>query len=101
MVRNSIAILLGCYFVILTGCTLCPSPHADEYGAYGGIWQRDDLNNGRVGSVFAPAGHRIEDPQQVDAPTLAPADGEMELPPQIPENTPDDSTQPRDDSPAI
>ena len=41
------------------GCATCCSPYDYAYGYYGGAWQRDDLCNGRVGSVFAPAGTQV------------------------------------------
>ncbi len=39
------------------GCALCCSPDDCNYGAYGGRWQRHDMANGRVSSVFAEAGY--------------------------------------------
>lgn len=46
----------------LTGCRLCTDCEDEAYPTYGGIWQRTDRSNGRVGSVFAPAGAQVERP---------------------------------------
>ena len=41
------------------GCAACCSPYDYAFGYYGGAWQRDDLCNGRVGSIIAPAGSPV------------------------------------------
>jgi len=41
------------------GCTLAPDCDLEDYGAYGGRWQRTLRNSGRVGSVFDPAGAQL------------------------------------------
>jgi hypothetical protein len=46
------------------GCATCCSPYDYAFGYYGGAWRRDDLCNGRVGSVFAPAGTQVYVPKQ-------------------------------------
>ena len=46
------------------GCATCCNPNDYAYGYYGGAWQRDDLCNGRVGSVYAPAGSQVYKPRQ-------------------------------------
>lgn len=46
-------IAAGCWVVSASlGCTLSPEIN-DEYPAYGGIFQRMDQREGRVGSVFS------------------------------------------------
>jgi hypothetical protein len=57
MVRNVGTLALTAAMVcILMGCTMCPEPPEDyAYGAYGGVIQRADMFNGRVGSAFSPA----------------------------------------------
>ena len=55
------------------GCAMCCSPYDYAYGYYGGAWQRDDLCNGRVGSVFAPAGTQVYVPKQPRVETQPPA----------------------------
>lgn len=45
--------------VAASGCTMCQSCEDDTYAAYGGRWQRTDRCEGRVGSVFDPAGAMI------------------------------------------
>lgn len=42
-----------------TGCATCCNPYDYAYGYHGGAWQRDNLCDGRVGSVFAPAGSQV------------------------------------------
>jgi hypothetical protein len=44
-----------------SGCRLCCNREDIAYPAYGGIWQRLDRNEGRVGSLFDPAGARVPD----------------------------------------
>lgn len=44
----------------LTGCRICTDCEDEAYPTYGGIWQRTDRFNGRVGSLFAPAGAKID-----------------------------------------
>lgn len=46
-------VLAGCITLgAVSGCTLSPEL-INEYPAYGGIFQRDDQSQGRVGSVFS------------------------------------------------
>jgi hypothetical protein len=46
-------VLAGCVTLgAMSGCTLSPDL-IDEYPAYGGIFQRMDQSQGRVGSVFS------------------------------------------------
>ena len=54
------------------GCAMCCSPYDYAYGYYGGAWERDDLCNGRVGSVFAPAGSQVHVPKKQRAASPAP-----------------------------
>ena len=56
------------------GCAMCCSPYDYAFGYYGGAWQRDDLCNGRVGSIYAPAGSQVYVPKKKAAPDK-PADG--------------------------
>lgn len=39
--------------LISSGCTLNKALNDRDYGAYGGIWQRADMTEGRVGSVLS------------------------------------------------
>ena len=41
------------------GCRLCCNSEDLAYPAYGGAWQRTRREDGRVGSLFDPAGARI------------------------------------------
>ncbi len=51
------------------GCATCCSPYDYAFGYHGGAWQRDDLCNGRVGSVYAPAGSPVHANKQQAAKT--------------------------------
>jgi hypothetical protein len=44
-----------------SGCATCCAPYDDYYPAVGGRWVRDNPAQGRVGSAFAPAGHRVDE----------------------------------------
>ena len=44
-----------------SGCATCCAPYDDYYPAVGGRWVRDNPTQGRVGSAFAPAGHRVDE----------------------------------------
>ena len=56
-----------------TGCAMCCSPYDYAYGYYGGIWQRDNLCHGRVGSAYAPAaGSKVGDVREVPQSTTEP-----------------------------
>ncbi|QDV12268.1 hypothetical protein CA51_21500 [Rosistilla oblonga] len=53
---------------LLGGCRICGSEDDCAYPAFGGSWERTNRNHGRVGSVFAPAGHKVaggESPQPI------------------------------------
>lgn len=40
------------------GCRICATCDENAYASYGGAWQRTLRDDGRVGSLFAPAGAR-------------------------------------------
>ncbi|HJN09498.1 MAG: hypothetical protein QGH33_06585 [Pirellulaceae bacterium] len=70
------------------GCTLCSDCDDYSYGAFGGRWERSDLNYGRVGSAFSPEGSTISDGELIDphnlesmAPEVAAPDAEVVPPP--------------------
>ncbi len=52
------------------GCALCSSCDDYSYGAFGGLWERTDMVNGRVGSAFSPAGYSTQqlEAEQTDGP---------------------------------
>ena len=86
------------------GCAMCCSPYDYAYGYYGGAWQRDNLCNGRVGSVYAPAGSPViatkqqgkisstEEPSLLPPPAEAAPQGQPEKKPQT---KPDDMSTSR------
>jgi hypothetical protein len=66
-----------------SGCATCCAPYDDYYPAVGGRWVRDNPAHGRVGSAFAPAGHRVDELATASAeatPTEASQPGVAPLP---------------------
>ena len=53
-----------------TGCSTCASPHDRSYAADGGLWQRTDACEGRVGSAFTQSGVRLTDGELLEEPWL-------------------------------
>jgi hypothetical protein len=57
--RSGLNRLLACFmlpmlsWLVSSGCTLNKALNDRDYGAYGGIWQRADMTEGRVGSVLS------------------------------------------------
>ena len=69
--RRLRVLCLGCVTLgALSGCTLSPEL-INEYPAYGGIFQRMDQSQGRVGSVFS-------DPNLMGAPGVVVVDEGVE-----------------------
>jgi hypothetical protein len=64
--RRSLLISACLLVAPLAGCTLCPSPYDNDYGFYGGSWERHEPSQGRVGSAFhnsgAPLNPAVEEP---------------------------------------
>jgi hypothetical protein len=50
--------LSGC-LATFAGCAMCSSCDDYNYGAYGGSWQRVDMQYGRVGSAFTDVGVNV------------------------------------------
>ena len=48
------------------GCSTCASPHDRSYAADGGLWQRTDACEGRVGSAFTQTAVRLTDGELVE-----------------------------------
>jgi hypothetical protein len=58
-----------------SGCALCTSCDDDNFSAYGGRWERDIANHGRVLSAFEPAAHLVDGGEfVVEQPTPATVD---------------------------
>ena len=55
------SLTLAACCLLFVGCTTCASPYDDTYSAFGGVWERDLDNVGRVGSAFSDVGHRVEE----------------------------------------
>jgi hypothetical protein len=53
-----------------SGCSLCCSPYADDYVAFGSRTPRMDMKHGRVGSIFS-------DPQLMGTTTHAESSSEI------------------------
>ena len=58
MLRRAASLLL--LPLIFSGCALCTNCEDENYSAYGGRWEREMVNHGRVGSAFEPAGHLVD-----------------------------------------
>ncbi|WP_153555208.1 hypothetical protein [Roseimaritima sediminicola] len=59
--RIAFASLLVLLATTAGGCTtICASPDLEAYNTYGGLWDRTERHQGRVASVFDPAGVRTE-----------------------------------------
>lgn len=50
-----LGLLILTFLVLSNGCAICCAPFDADYNCYGGIWDRADRANGRVGSRFQPA----------------------------------------------
>ena len=51
--RLAISLFLLSIALFQSGCAMCCSPFDYAYAGYGGLYERSDLNNGRVGSKFS------------------------------------------------
>ena len=84
------------------GCTVCSSPFDQTYSAFGGSWERDVEDRGRVGSAFSNVGFRAESAEEVETPPAQPDEamddpmGELTDPPADPPTNPPAET-PRQD----
>jgi hypothetical protein len=56
MIRHVPAYLGIGLLLFVSGCAICASPYDSHYAAHGGSWDRADPSEGRVASVFHPAG---------------------------------------------
>jgi hypothetical protein len=75
-------LLVPCSVLWMAGCTLCPSLDDYTYSAYGGRWQRHDMENGRVGSAFNSSGSEIIVGEEVIVGDAAPVEVSPEPNPQ-------------------
>ena len=71
MNRYLLHCLLIASLAALSGCAMCAGPFDHNYPAFGGAWQRSDPVNGRVGSIFEPAGDQVVGTGVATAPTEA------------------------------
>ena len=54
--KRLMSLLAICLISTNVGCALCSNCDDYSYGAFGGLWERTDPVNGRVGSAFTPVG---------------------------------------------
>jgi hypothetical protein len=73
---------LSAFVALASGCAMCCHPYDCNYLYQGGRWVRDIPTEGRVGSAFYNAGHRLDD--DVAPAENSPPAGVNELP--APEN---------------
>ncbi|MCA9122797.1 MAG: hypothetical protein H6822_36595 [Planctomycetaceae bacterium] len=82
MLRKLYCTGLLSFVVSSIGCALCCSPDDCNYGTYGGRWQRYDMANGRVSSIFAEAGYdslgKEAAPEPAAEPELIPGDDQIQ-----------------------
>lgn len=86
-------LVLACLAAVVPafGCAMCDRCDDYNYGAYGGMRPRDDMQHGRVGSVFAPAdsvADEVSPPAQTlprGTPTTGDPPPEMEPAADLPE----------------
>jgi hypothetical protein len=86
-------LLAGTLLAVSSGCTMCCAPFDCDFGYTGGAWVRDNPSQGRVGSAFEPAGHKViadEPAEQVPTPAEKPA--EETMPMTEPMSTPETDT---------
>ena len=61
MAKNILGLIAIVTIAGTVGCSICCGPDDYNYGTYGGIHQRSDMQHGRVGSVFSdPNGTAIK-----------------------------------------
>ena len=59
-------LLVSAALLASIGCAMCDSPHICKYGSYGGVIERLDPVNGRLGSILDPAesiNHSVATPE--------------------------------------
>lgn len=74
-------------WMMASGCTMAPDLDLDDYGAYGGRWQRTLRNSGRVGSVFSPAGAQVSYDDAPSSSSMISPEGEPSAAPETGDST--------------
>jgi len=70
--KRLFALLMCLSLASLTGCSICSSEFDSHYPAYGGLFERDNAVDGRVGSTFSSNTPRNEfDPDTPRSPSHA------------------------------
>lgn len=82
-----------------SGCRLCCDREDPAYAAYGGLWERTERNSGRVGSLFDPAGARVADLTDREAPAENDDARSNIIPPQRLDREPQDADEPQQPEP--
>jgi hypothetical protein len=94
-VSRTLTLLLTVTLGSSLGCRLCCDGEDVAYPAYGGVWERTLRNEGRVGSLYAPAGARTAELTDRNAPAENDATRSNIIPPERLDEDPDD------DAPAV
>ncbi len=81
-VSRLLVILLTVTLGSSLGCRLCCDGEDIAYPAYGGVWERTLRNQGRVGSLYDPAGARTADLADRNAPAENEASRSSIIPPE-------------------
>ena len=67
--------------LFVSGCAICANPYDSHFAAQGGSWERDDPSDGRVASIFHPAGPMVKGRLDQESLETTPSD----LPPRTDE----------------
>jgi hypothetical protein len=79
MARRFGLVILALPLLLASGCAMCCAPYDCYYPYCGGRWVRDIPDSGRVGSIFEPAGTRVEgDPAHAGEAVPTPAEAAPE-----------------------
>jgi hypothetical protein len=73
MTKHMTAYLGMGLLLFVSGCAICANPYDSHFAAHGGSWERDDPSNGRVASVFDPAGPMVQRQLDEGSPGTTPS----------------------------
>jgi hypothetical protein len=82
MMTKYVTVYLGMGLLLfVSGCAICANPYDSHFAAQGGSWERDDPSDGRVASIFHPAGPMMKGRLDQESLETTPSD----LPPRTDE----------------
>ncbi|WP_425613373.1 hypothetical protein NA78x_003204 [Anatilimnocola sp. NA78] len=74
--KFAFGVLSAALLAASSGCAMCCAPYDCDFGYTGGAWVRDNPSSGRVGSVFEPAGYKVDNGTVETATEPTPAEPE-------------------------